>query len=677
MRLGRFVFIACCGIDALVAQRLGDPTDDLTKVGIDELFRLEVTSVDRKAQKLSKAPAAVYVLTAEDIRRSGASSIPEALEWVPGLTVSRLDGRSWMISARGSTRLYADKILVMIDGRSLYTPLFSGVVWDAIDVPLENIERIEVVLGPGAVMWGPNAVNGVINIITRSARQTRGAEVSAATGNELHGSVMARWGAAVRDRVAWRIWGKLDQENPAFGSPAYYQFNAQYPFLDARPVQDLNAESARMGFRVDADVTRRDALTVQGDIYASARQDPFAYPVLMPNLFDRVQRRSSYSGGYLQGTWTRVKDEGNDSTLQFAFDRNDIGFAFVGAEMNNLTVDYHNRRQTSERNEVHWGVGFQEYWDDSDSRAFARFVPERSRYVSGDVVIRDEFQIVPDRLLVSAGIRIDYTSWTHFELQPSVRLLYTPSSRESLWAAISRAVRTPSRYDRDLSGDGGLEEHFGIPMQVELLGSQQMRSETELSYELGYRFQAGQRWSMDASAYYSDYDRLRGLTSPGPVFVSATAPPLLRWTFGNPGRGRSLGSEFSATWQVRNNWRLIPSWSWLSQEERLAPTVGQLVAFDARFADPRHQALLRSQHHLSRRLKADFMARARTRNSAYDVPGFLLFDARLSYQPTRKCELSISLHNLLDRQALESYSEPPFVAIPDRRTFVVRWRQSF
>src|SRR5579884_144232 len=321
MRLARCLFASFCAVAELAAQRVGDPTDDLTRVGIDELFGLEVTSVDRKAQKLSKAPAAVYVLTAEDIRRSGASSIPEALEWVPGLTVSYLDGRNWMISARGSTRLYADKILVMVDGRSLYTPLFSGVVWDAIDVPLENIERIEVVLGPGAVMWGPNAANGVINIITRTARATQGGEISAATGNDLHGSVMARWGAALKSHVAYRIWGKLDDENPAWGSPVFYAFNAQFPREDARPVDNLHAASARMGYRVDADLSGKDALTVQGDIYKSGRQDAWAYPVLMPDEFDREQRHSGYDGGYLQGAWTRTSNEGNESTLQFAFSR--------------------------------------------------------------------------------------------------------------------------------------------------------------------------------------------------------------------------------------------------------------------------------------------------------------------------------------------------------------------
>src|ERR1022692_639795 len=204
----RLLVLAPIILGTAFAQRVGAPTDDLDKLSVDELFTLQVTSVGRKAQELSKAPAAVFVLTAEDIRRSGATSIPEALQWVPGLTVSRLDGRSWSVSARGGSRLFANQILVMIDGRSLYMPLFSGVIWDTIDVPLENIEQIEVVRGPGAVMWGPNAVNGVINIITKSSRTTKGGQVSAAGGNQSD-DVEARWGAAPTDRISWRAWGKF------------------------------------------------------------------------------------------------------------------------------------------------------------------------------------------------------------------------------------------------------------------------------------------------------------------------------------------------------------------------------------------------------------------------------------------------------------------------------------
>ena len=219
MRTVRLLAFALCLISAAPAQRVGVPTTDLENVSVDELFSVQVTSVDRKAQQLAKAPAAVFVLTAADIRRSGATCIPEALEVVPGLTVLQLDGRSWIVSARGGARQYADQILVLIDGRSLYTPFFSGVIWDAIDVPMDDIEQIEVVRGPGAVMWGPNAVNGVINIITKNSRTTKGGQVSVAGGNQAD-DVEARWGAAPTDRISWRAWGKFDYLTPPLARQA-------------------------------------------------------------------------------------------------------------------------------------------------------------------------------------------------------------------------------------------------------------------------------------------------------------------------------------------------------------------------------------------------------------------------------------------------------------------------
>src|ERR1017187_4099374 len=249
MKTLRLPLLAVSLLAAALAQRVGTPTDDLTKVGVDELFSVQVTSVGRKAQQLSKSPAAVFVLTAEDIRRSGATSIPEALQWVPGMTVLSLDGRSWDVSIRGSARLYANKILVMIDGRSLYTPLFSGVIWDSIDVPMGDIEQIEVVRGPGAVMWGPNAVNGVINVITKKAQQTKGGQVTASTGNENRGAVESRWGAAPNDKIAFRVWGKLDYRTPAYDSRGLYSFGT-YSYLDPS-IRNLDTASGRMGFRVE------------------------------------------------------------------------------------------------------------------------------------------------------------------------------------------------------------------------------------------------------------------------------------------------------------------------------------------------------------------------------------------------------------------------------------------
>ena len=320
------------------AQQVGAPTAALDKLSVDELFSVQVTSVGRKAQELSKAPAAVFVLTAEDIRRSGATCIPEALEWVPGLTVLHVDGRSWVVSARGDTRLYADKLLVLLDGQSLYTPLFSGVMWDLISVPLQDIERIEVVRGPGAVMWGPNAVNAVINIITKSAASTSGAQVSSASGNALRNATEMRWGAPLGDRVSSRAWATFAYRTPTFGTPGYDQLDDSIPYSQ-NPIGNMNAGSASVGFRVDGSAGKTDQWMAQGSFYKMDRQDPVVYPVMVPAVVDSMQSHTRYLSGNMQGVWTHTASPGNESTLQFTYFRDGINVPYNSMSLNNLTLD--------------------------------------------------------------------------------------------------------------------------------------------------------------------------------------------------------------------------------------------------------------------------------------------------------------------------------------------------
>jgi iron complex outermembrane receptor protein len=681
MNKTRLLLFAAATLGSACAQKVGAPTGDLTSIGVDELFSVEVSSVGRKAQKLSKAPAAVFVLTSEDIRRSGATSIPEALQWVPGLTVLRIDGRSWAVSARGGARQYSDKILVMIDGRSLYTPLFSGTIWDTIDVSLEDVEQIEIVRGPGAVMWGPNAVNGVINIITKRAQSTKGAMVSAAAGNEQRGAAEARWGAAPSDHLAYRIWGKLDDSNPAYGSPGYYKFSDRFIYRDPS-IKNLDTDNGRLGFRFDGQSGEENQWMAQGDFYKANRQDALGYPVLLPNVIDRVQGHSDYEGGFVQAKWTQTTSAGNEGVLQFAYSKDQINYPFLGLDLNNLTVDYQKRRQTGESNEIYWGAGYQQYWDDTESNRFVGFDPKASTYRVGDVVIRDEWQIVPTRLMVSAGIRIDYNSYRHFEYQPSLRLLFTPSSRQSAWFALSRAVRVPTRFDRDVEIDEGAQLVPGVPLPIStsVKGSIATRSETERSAELGYKFQAGQRWSFDGSLFWSYYSRLRALEGPAlPNLVFAGQVPSLQvpLTMDNPGAGRTYGAEVWSIWQVRAGWRLIPSYSYLNETLWLPGSAYNVYYWDGSPTSPRHQALLRSQFDLGRAWQLDLMAKARSRDPIYGTAGGLLVDARIGWRPWRSGELSFSAKDLTNRPVVESYGELLLPAIPLRRTFEIKFTQRF
>lgn len=673
----RLLVVALIVLGTALAQRVGAPTDDLDKLSVDELFTLQVTSVGRKAQQLSKAPAAVFVLTAEDIKRSGATSIPEALQWVPGLTVLRLDGRSWVVSARGSARLYSDKILVMIDGRSLYTPLFSGVIWDSIDVPLVDIEQIEVVRGPGAVMWGPNAVNGVINIITKRAKATKGAVVSAATGNELRAATEARWGAAPSDRLAYRVWEKLEYRTPAYGSPGLFYFNNSGTYTDPS-IKNLDSATGRFGFRFEGQPDQEDQWMVQGDVYKTDRQDPLAYAVLLPYVVNRVQGHTDYEGGSIQARWTRSTSAGRESELQFTYSKNSLNYPFVGGDINNATVDYQNRLQIGERHEIYWGAGFQQYWDTTSSGGSLGFLPRSAVYRVGDVVLRDEWQFVPNRLLGSAGVRIDYNTYHDVEYQPSFRLLYTPNARQSAWMAVSRAVRVPSRMDRDIQLVGAKTLVQSIPILPLMSGSLAMRSEVERSVEAGYRLQSGQRWSVDVSLFWSYYNRLRALHGPVAPLVSFPQgiPQLVMpFTVDNSARGRSYGGEIWAMWQVHSGWRIIPSYSYLNESRWLPERAAFQYLFDGHPANLPHQGLLRSQHDLSRTVQVDLMAKARSRDLAFGLPGVLLIDARLSWRPKSSGELSVSFENLTNRKILESYPEAFTPAIPLRRTFVLKWTQ--
>ncbi len=676
LRMGALVL---CASQAAWAQRVGAPTGDLESVSVDELFSLQVTSVGRKAQELSKAPAAIFVLTAEDIRRSGATCIPEALQWVPGLTVLHLDGRSWVVSARGGARLYADKILVMIDGRSLYTPLFSGVIWDSIDVPMEDIEQIEVVRGPGAVMWGPNAVNGVINVITRHAKATKGGQVSVAAGNELRNSTEARWGAAPNDAVAYRVWGKFDYRTPAFDSPGYFRFNNKFNYRDPA-IGNLDAGAARVGFRLEGQSGEKDRWMVQAEGYQMDRQDPMAYPVIVPEVIARSQGHTDYEGGDIQTKWTHTASAGSESELQFTYSRNDLNYPFLAGEVNNLTLDYQNRWQAGEHNELYLGAGYQQYWDRTQTGTGMVFSPLNYTFRSGDVVIRDEWQFVPGRWMASAGVRIDYNSYHRVEYQPSLRLLYTPTSKQSAWFGVSRAVRAPSRFDRDVQVSYGMLDMGPALAVVSLTGSRAFRSEVERSLEAGYRVQSGQRWSVDASIFWSYYGRLRLLDMPAMPGASLSGPvPVIPmdFTIDNSGAGRSWGGEVWGSFQVREHWRLTPSYSYLN-ETRWAPASRYFqYTWDGTPADLPHQVILRSQHDLTRQLRFDLMMRAHSHDTSLELPAAVVLDARLAWRPTRSGELSLTVKDLSNRQVLECYAEVATPAIPLRRTFVVRWTQRF
>jgi iron complex outermembrane receptor protein len=521
--------------------------------------------------------------------------------------------------------------------------------------------------------------DAVINIITKRSQATKGGMVSVETGNEERGAATARAGFAPSDRIAYRVWGKADYEIPAYGSPGSFLFANQFIYHDPS-IGNLDFGTTRLGFRADGQSGEHDSWTVAGDIYRNDRQDPSAYAVLMPSVVERMQLHTDYEGGFLQARWTHSISESRETVWQFAYDRNDIDYPFMSGNLNNATLDVQKRAPVGEHHEIYWGAGYQQYWDSIDGRFFAAFDPRNSVYRAGDVVVRDEWQLRP-QWMASAGIRLDYNSYSHLEYQPSFRLLYTPNAKESVWFAASRAIRAPSRYDRDIQvNDGAASTPLGIPMNVGFDGSRNMRSETERSLELGYRRQSGQRWSVDVSTYWSFYGRLRALEGPLlPSFTWVDQSPVLvlPMTEVNAGSGRSYGGEIWAYWQVSPTWRLIPSYSYLNEARWLPASDTSQYAWDGRPATIGHQGLIRSQHDLTKNLQLDLMVRARSHDQSWDLPGVVLVDARLGWRPVRKGEISFSIEDLANRKVLECYSEGPTPAIPVRRTMMVKWTQRF
>jgi iron complex outermembrane receptor protein len=358
-----------------------------------------------------------------------------------------------------------------------------------------------------------------------------------------------------------------------------------------------------------------------------------------------------------------------------------MNYPWLDADLHNLTLDFQKRTQTGETNEIYWGAGYQQYWDDTVSTRFTGFNPSSAVFRSGDVVLRDEWQVLSERLLLSAGVRLDYISYHDLEYQPSLRLLYTPKASQSAWVAVSRAVRTPNRADRDIVFDPGSETVFGLPVAMTNLGTKSMRSEVARTAEGGYRFQSGQRWSVDTSVFLSQYRRLRSVDyslPPELIFSESGVSAWIPMRMANSGAGRSYGGDASATIQLRPGWRLIPSYSYLNDDRWLpAPSANYATLWEQITADIRHQGAVRLQCDVARNLQLDLMARARSRDRAHQLPGVLLADVRFSWHPVRSTEFAFTAHNLTDRRVFETVSEGTTPAIPIRRIFLVQWTQRF
>lgn len=606
----------------------------------EELFFMKipiVVTAARKEQSQFETAAATYVITAEDIRRSGMTTIPELLRMVPGLNVGQVDANKWAVSARGFRRRFSDKLLVMIDGRSVYTPLFSGVFWDVQDTLLEDVERIEVIRGPGGTLWGANAVNGVINIITKHAKDTQGGLVHAGTGDQEQGFGALRYGLKMGNDVYLRAYTKYFNRDDFVGG--HDQWQAQ-----------------RGGFRMDWDISYQDALTLMGDAYdGSSAQSVFRASLSPPETL-QVNDTEDVHGGNVLLRWQRRPSEESDITLQAYFDNAERERETLDQRIDTYDLDFQHRFTLGDRQEITWGMGYRLVSDELKNSFNISFDPDKRQTQLFSVFLQDQITIM-ENLWLTLGSKFEHNDFTGFEIQPSARFLWHPLPRHALWGAVSRAVRTPSRSQEDIRLNvAAFPDRRGIPNVIAVLGNDSLQSEDLLAFEIGYRHQLTQRLSLDVTGFHNTYDDL-GTTEPGvPFSETEPSPPhrVFPSVLDNLLHGETNGIEIAADWQAMRNWRLSPSYTWLNMSlhtDSKSEDTGRGGLVEG--SSPEHQFQIRSYLDLPYNLEQDTALYYVSRLHSIDVSSYIRLDMRLGWHPRNNLELSLSLQNLLESQHQE------------------------
>jgi iron complex outermembrane receptor protein len=603
---------------ALVPQ-VAAAADALADFSLEELINVKVTSVSKHEENLTDAAAAIFVLNNDELKRSGATTVADALRLVPGVQVAAIGSSDWAISARGFNTQFANKLLVMMDGRAVYSPAFSGVYWDVQQVFLDDVDRIEVIRGPGATVWGANAVNGVINIISKSARETQGGLVYGGGGDVHQALGGARYGDQIGDDTFFRVYGN-------------YQLNDNYETASGQSAND-RWDLVKSGFRIDHNTATDGLLTWQGDVYTG-------------NLADRTRDLHGFN---TLGRWTQPLSDRSSYEAQAYVDHTYRNDNLGEVAQDTLDLSWQHRFGLGERNDVIWGLGYRF----TSTRAEAANTPAIT-IVDDDIplhlfsaFVQDEFQIIPDQLSFTLGTKVEHNDFTGFELQPSARLAYKPTDKQTLWAAVSRAVRTPS----ELEGREFITFAIGgpgdDPLPV-LVGNEDVNSEELWAYELGYRIQPTRRLSVDLAAFYNDYSRLMDWRPD--TFIPGT-PNILTFESTNALRATSSGGEVVVTLAATDAWRWSASYSLLFMNGKgLSSGITESPDLNA----PTHQVVVRSSYDFSARASLD--AQLRYVDNVQNIPAYLTADVRWAYRPTANLELSLVGQNLLDPQHPEQAS---------------------
>ena len=610
----------------------------LKQLSIEQLADLEVTTVSKKPERLADAAAAVFVISSEDIRRGGFTSIAEALRLVPGLEVARIDANKWAISSRGFNAWFANKLLVLMDGRSVYTPLFSGVYWDVQDTLLEDIDRIEVIRGPGATLWGANAVNGVINIITKNARDTQGGMVTAGGGTLEQGFGSARYGGKIGENAWYR---------------GYAKYFARAAFKDSQGDDAADDwDQGRLGFRVDWDQSKGNALTFQGNAYTgNSGTTNVLTDVIPPRVLDDS---ADVSGGNLLGHWTHTFSDTSDMSLQVYYDRTVRNMQIFSENRDTVDFDFQHTFRFGGRQQIIWGIGYRMTHDDITNSETIFFDPESRTENLFSGFMQDKIALIPDKLDLTVGSKFEHNDYSGFEIQPSARLRWKPIENHTLWAAVSRAVRTPSRADHDANITLGAFRTGPTVNTIMIRGNSAFDSEKVIAYEAGYRLVPMARLSLDLAFFYNVYHDLRttvpGMPNPP---LSAFPPPasrVLPQNIVNKFHEDAYGTEISGNLQLTDWWKLSLGYAWINLH-LFADTAEKGLDLELNEGGtPRNQFSAASYLDLPGNIQFDTLLFCVDDLPDLEVPGYTRLDVRLGWQPLKHLAFSLKLENLLDNR---------------------------
>ncbi|WP_415892189.1 TonB-dependent receptor plug domain-containing protein [Neptuniibacter sp. PT8_73] len=636
----------CVGLSSLIfissSNLYAADLSDLSMTSLEDLLNQEVTSVSKKQENLYTAPAAVYVITAEDIHRRGVTSIPEALAMAPGLLVRAIDGNKWSIGARGFSGVYSNKLLVQIDGRSVYTPSFSGVYWDQHNIPMHEIERIEVIRGSGATLWGANAVNGIINIITKHSSDSQGGRVQASIGNQLDGHANVRFGGQINEGTHYRINAQSSSWD------ANSLFNSQDDSFDA-------GRSKSIDFRIDGEYQKDNSWEISGGYRDNKHDQRLSVLNLPPLTFfaTDVEDQVDLQAYHLKANLHLLHDSGAQSQFQFFVDNYEREEIYLTQDLTTYDLDYQLTLPAWENHNLIMGIGYRTVDADYVNSYAVSMLPAKTDLDLFSAFIQDEYTFIPDKLSLTFGSKFENHEYTGWEVQPNVRLSYVPSPGHFTWASISRAVRTPSIAERGSNIQGGIT----VPITTWVQGNPEIDSEKVTSYEIGYRYFSSNVYTADLSFFYNDYDNYLSFEQINPI----------TFQMGNKLSGKSYGMELSTVWQPAASWQISASYSYVDVD----------MTADADGMDPISESVLNEA----------FARNMLKLHSAWDInhawsldawvyyideipvpSNYALFQGisidevvntnlRLAWRAEKDLELSLTARNVFDGQSAEAIGE--------------------